>query len=89
MSVQKIALEVIQRMDDAPQLRILKSDGMGFPLDPDGVDNLDERIDNFEKFRPGKTIGIYDFFSDPVYYTKMYTIVECGTHEDTGVRVNV
>ena len=89
MTVQKIALEVIQRMDDPPQLRILKSDGMGFPLDPDGVDNLDMRMENFEKFRPGKTIGIYDFFSDPDYYTKMYTIVSCGTHEDTGVRVNV
>ena len=89
MSVQKIALEVIQRMDDPPQLRILKSDGMGFPLDPDGVDNLDMRMENFEKFRPGKTMGIYDFFSDPDYYTKMYTIVSCGTHEDTGVRVNV
>lgn len=79
-------------MDDPPQLRILKSDGMGFPLDPDGpdgVNNLDMRMENFEKFRPGKTIGIYDFFSDPDYYTKMYTIVSCGTHEDTGVRVNV
>ena len=89
MSVQKIALEVIQRNKDAPQLRIIKSDGIGFPLDPDGVDNLDMRMENFEKFRPGKTIGIYDFFSDPDYYTKMYTIVSCGTHEDTGVRVNV
>ena len=85
MTVQKIALEVIQRMDDPPQLRILKSDGMGFPLDPDGVDNLDMRMENSEKYRPGKTIGIYDFFSDPDYYTKMYTIV----NNETGVRINV
>lgn len=85
MSVQKIALEVIQRNNDAPQLRIIKADGLGFPLDPDGVDNLDMRMNNFEKYCPGKTIGIYDFFSDPDYYTKMYTIV----NNETGVRINV
>jgi hypothetical protein len=85
MTIQKLSLEIVQRMDDAPKLRIIKVDGTGFPIDNNMVDNLDARIENFEKFRPGTVIGLYDFFSDPDYYTKMYTIV----NNETGVRINV
>ena len=42
--------------------------------DAEGGDN-DVRVAHFKKYEVGTIIGIYDFLSDPDYYTKMYTIV--------------
>jgi len=57
------------------KLKLIKAEGVGFSADPEGVDNIDTRANHFKKYEVGTIIGIYDFLSDPDYYTKMYTIV--------------
>ena len=77
MSIQKLTLGIVTRVkDNSVKLRIIKSEGMGFVVDPPDVDNIDSRMETFEKYKPGTLISIYEFYSDPDYYTKMYTIVD-------------
>ena len=76
MSVQRLVWErFTHSVDGSEKLKLIKAEGVGFPMDPEGVDNLDERAAQFKKFEVGTVIGIYDFLSDPDYYTKMYSIV--------------
>ena len=74
--IQRIVLERITDPGKGlEKLRIVKVEGVGFPKDPDRVDNIDDRAAHFKKFEVGTVMGIYDFLSDPDYYTKMYSIV--------------
>tara|TARA_R100000458_G_C8214675_1_gene201014 strand:+ start:587 stop:829 length:243 start_codon:yes stop_codon:yes gene_type:complete len=62
-------------VDGSEKLKLIKVEGIGFPKDHENDDNLDERAAHFKKFEVGTVIGVYDFLSDPDYYTKMYSIV--------------
>ena len=76
MSVQKLVWErFTDPVKGTEKMKLIKAEGVGFPTDPEGVDNIDERADHFKKYEAGTIIGIYDFLSDPDYYTKMYSIV--------------
>ena len=76
MSVQRLVWErFTHSVDGAEKLKLIKVEGIGFPKDHENDDNLDERAAHFKKFEVGTVIGIYDFLSDPDYYTKMYSIV--------------
>ena len=76
MSVQRLVWErFTHSVDGSEKLKLIKVEGIGFPKDHENDDNLDERAAHFKKFEVGTVIGIYDFLSDPDYYTKMYSIV--------------
>ena len=76
MSVQRLVWErFTHSVDGAEKLKLIKVEGIGFPKDHENDDNLDERAAHFKKFEVGTVIGVYDFLSDPDYYTKMYSIV--------------
>ena len=76
MSVQRLVWErFIDPVHGAEKMKLVKAEGVGFPADPEGVDNIDDRVAHFKKYEIGTIIGIYDFLSDPDYYTKMYSIV--------------
>jgi len=76
VSVQRLVWErFTHSVDGAEKLKLIKVEGIGFPKDHENDDNLDERAAHFKKFEVGTVIGIYDFLSDPDYYTKMYSIV--------------
>lgn len=82
MSVQKISLSLRDN-----KFTIIKIDGVGFALDPKDEENLDERCNHLKKFEPGTIISVYDFFIDPDYYTKMYTIVDGNKMQKTVINV--
>ena len=76
MSVQRLVWErFIDPVHGSEKMKLVKAEGVGFPADPEGVDNIDDRARHFKKYEVGTIIGIYDFLSDPDYYTKMYSIV--------------
>ena len=76
MSVQRLVWErFTDPVKGTEKMKLLKAEGVGFPADPEGVDNIDDRAAHFKKYEVGTIIGIYDFLSDPDYYTKMYSIV--------------
>ena len=76
MSVQRLVWErFIDPVQGTEKMKLVKAEGVGFPQDPQGVDNIDQRTEHFRKYEVGTIIGIYDFLSDPDYYTKMYSIV--------------
>ncbi len=76
MSVQRLVWErFTHSVDGSEKLKLIKVEGIGFPKDHENDDNLDERAAHFKKFEVGTVIGVYDFLSDPDYYTKMYSIV--------------
>ena len=76
MSVQRLVWErFIDPVHGSEKMKLVKAEGVGFPADPEGVDNIDDRASHFKKYEVGTIIGIYDFLSDPDYYTKMYSIV--------------
>ena len=76
MSVQRLVWErFIDPVHGSEKMKLDKTEGVGFPADPEGVDNIDDRVAHFKKYEIGTIIGIYDFLSDPDYYTKMYSIV--------------
>ena len=73
--IQKIVWERFYDAEKGTEkLKIIKAEGVGFPVDPEGG-YKDVRVAHFKKYEVGTIIGIYDFLSDPDYYTKMYTIV--------------
>ena len=77
MSVQRLVWErFIDPVKGTEKMKLVKAEGVGFPADPEGVDNIDDRASHFKKYEVGTIIGIYDFLSDPDYYTKMYSIVQ-------------
>tara|TARA_R110000824_G_scaffold52346_1_gene145223 strand:+ start:844 stop:1089 length:246 start_codon:yes stop_codon:yes gene_type:complete len=80
--IQKLSLSL---QEDT--FTILKVDGIGFSKDPEGEENLDSRCEHLKLFEPGTKISVYDFFSDPNYYTKMYSIVNGS--KMNGVVINV
>ncbi len=74
--IQKLVWERFYDSEKGTEkLKLIKAEGVGFPADPNKIDNIDERAAHFKKYEVGTIIGIYDFLSDPDYYTKMYTIV--------------
>lgn len=78
--IQKLVWERFYDSEKGTEkLKIIKAEGVGFPADPTdpegGEGNSDARAEHFKKYEVGTVIGIYDFLSDPDYYTKMYTIV--------------
>ena len=74
--IQKLVWERFYDSEKGTEkLKLIKAEGVGFSADPEGVDNIDTRAAHFKKYEVGTIIGIYDFLSDPDYYTKMYTIV--------------
>ncbi len=76
MSVQRLVWErFTDPVQGTEKMKLIKAEGVGFPKDPEKVDNIDDRAEHFKKYEVGTIIGIYDFLSDPDYYTKMYSIV--------------
>jgi len=75
MSVQKLALGMFGTSTSGIKFQILKTEGVGFAVDPPGHTHLDNRVDHFKKYKPGTIIDYFAFFDDPDYYSKMYTII--------------
>jgi len=76
MSVQRLVWErFTDPVEGSEKMKLIKAEGVGFPMDPEGSNNIKERIENFRKYEVGTIISIYDFLNDPEYYTKMYSIV--------------
>ena len=49
MSVQRLVWErFTHSVDGSEKLKLIKAEGVGFPMDPEGVDNLDERAAQFK-----------------------------------------
>ena len=76
MSIQRLVWErFTDPVEVTEKMKLIKAEGVGFPKDPEDVDNIDDRARHFKKYEVGTIIGIYDFLGDPDYYTKMYSIV--------------
>ena len=76
MSVQRLVWErFTDPVQGTEKMKLIKTEGVGFPKDHETVDNIDQRTEHFRKYEVGTIIGVYDFLSDPDYYTKMYSIV--------------
>ena len=77
MSIQRLVWErFTDPVQGTEKMKLIKAEGVVFPKDPEMSDNIDQRTEHFRKYEVGTIIGIYDFLSDPDYYTKMYSIVQ-------------
>ena len=81
MSVQRLVWErFIDPVHGSEKMKLVKAEGVGFPADPEGVDNIDDRVAHFKKYEVGTIISIYDFLTGGLCHQRLIVFVVKKRH---------